>query len=169
MKLFLLALLALPPLSQAEEIVPLRTLFSEVKENEPTCFGREYSTEHMEKNTKQTVKKIRVKMVKDLTMPEFPSEYLDVEIALKGEKNFHKTYRSYLICNSEEGQCYVECDGGRVKAWGAKSGEFLFENLGFVIQGGCGGEEEETKFLKATKGGDDVFRLTKLPSQYCQL
>ena len=169
----LLSLLAIssPAFASTEPTVSLSTLFSQVKANEPSCYGREYSTEHMEKNEKQTVKKMRVKMVRDLTEPSSPSEYLDVEIALKGEENFFKTYRAFLICDSKQGECYVECDGGRVKAWGAKDGSLTLQNLGFVIQGGCGGDEgtDNTVMLKPTKGGDDIFKLVKLPSQYCQL
>lgn len=170
MKLLLLSLLAFGPgLAQAQEIVSLGSLFSLVQADAPICYGREYSTEHLENNAQQTVKKLRVKMVKDLSMPTEPTEMLDVEIALKGEDNFFKVYRAYFICDSAAGECTVECDGGRVKVWGKMSGEMMFENLGFVIDGGCGDARKKPTMLTPSSSGDALFELAKLPAEYCQL
>lgn len=166
--LLLSALFALT--AQAAEPVSLTEIFAALKAGEPACYGREYSTEHLEKHPKQTVRSFRAKLVKDATDPDFLNQYIEVEAVLKGEKNYYKLYRSFLVCDPARGECGVECDGGTIKVSGDKEGKLRIENKGFLLEGGCGGEEESDSVeLKPTPNGDDVFQLYKLPTEFCQL
>lgn len=142
------------------------SVFDGVTADQPVCYGREYSAEYLKSRPKQTVQKIMAKLIHD---KEYEQNQLSVEITRTGSKNFYKTYRALLICDKDD-RCYVECDGGSVNLSMRSDGRLAFKNNGFVIQGGCGGEgdEVEGEFLPATPGGDDQFRLTKLPSAFCQ-
>lgn len=166
MSLLLTALLAFT--AQAAEPVTLAEIFAAAEAGVPLCYGREYSTEHLEKHPKQTVRSFRAKLVKDATDPDYLNQYIEVEAVLKGEKNYNKLYRSFLVCDPARGECGVECDGGSVKVSGDTEGKLRIENNGFLLEGGCGGEED-TVVLKPSPGGDDVFQLYKLPAEYCQL
>lgn len=142
-----------------------RSVFEKVTPSQPVCYGREYSANTLKARPKQTVQKILAKFSKD---PEYNQNILSVEITLKGKKNFYTTFRSILFCDKDD-HCYVECDGGSADVSLMDDGRLLLKNNGFAIRGGCGGEDEEDGILlPATPGGDDEFRLTKLPSAFCQ-
>jgi hypothetical protein len=163
--LALLFSLFLSPAAPAQT-VPLSQLFAQLESGTPACFGREYSTEQLEANRGQSVRKIRAKLLRDESSG-FLSDLLELELSLKGEKNFHKVYRAYLPCETESGTCTVECDGGSMKVAGTGDGQLLLENEGIVIDGGCG--EGKARLLKPARGGDELFRLQRLPAEYCQL
>ena len=162
-----LLLAALLTLTAKAETKPLSELFAATEPNGATCYGREYSTDHLASHKLQTVKSFKAKLVRDLTSSDAANQYIQAEVVLKGEKNFYKLYRAYLLCQEGSDECAIECDGGRVKAWGTDEG-LTIQNLGILLEGGCG-EEAKPKYLKPTKGGDDVFNLVKLPAEFCQL
>lgn len=60
----------------------------------------------------------------------------------------------------------VDCDGGSVTIGQLDAKTMTLISNGFTVQGGCG-EETKTKFLKAIKDGDDIFKLETLPPSYC--
>lgn len=166
MTLILAALLTLNA-QAADAKRPLSELFSATAPNGATCYGREYSTDHLDKHPRQTVKSFKAKLVRDDTSTDYSNRYIQAEVVLKGEKNFYKLYRAYLSCQGDTNECSIDCDGGRIKAWGTEKG-LTIENLGFLMEGGCG-EESAPVFLKPSKGGDDIFNLVKLPGEFCQL
>jgi hypothetical protein len=157
--------------AQASSPRSLNDFFASVTTQQPQCYGREYSTPHLEKNLKQSVRAIRAKLIK---APEDGTRTIEIQTQLLGEKNFYKIYRSYLVCPGSKAEgmdpntCIIECDGGSAKISGDGTGKLLLTNQGFVLQGGCGSEEEETVFLKPTSGGDDKFLLSPLPKEFCQ-
>ncbi|WP_413290451.1 hypothetical protein [Bdellovibrio sp. HCB337] len=140
------------------------SVFDKVTPEQPICYGREYSAEYLKSRPKQTVQKILAKFSKDA---EYNQNLMTVEITLKGKKHFYKNYRSLLFCDKND-DCYVECDGGSASVSLQQDGRMHFKNNGFAIQGGCGSEEEDGFLLKPTVGGDDRFRLIKIPSGFCQ-
>jgi hypothetical protein len=144
--------------------------FSNVKKDQPVCYERDYSSEHMLKNSKQTVKSMKVKIYKDKEDSDSEMLYLAIEADVKPKgKNDYKHYRSGMACTQEDGKlkCWIDCDGGNAtlrpsletpETW------LRFENQGFTLYGGCGEEidEEDTIYLEPTKGGDDLFLLKKI-------
>lgn len=141
------------------------SVFEKVTPTQPICYGREYSAAYLKTRPKQTVQKILAKFSKDA---EYNQNIMTVEITLKGKKNFYTTFRSLLFCDKQD-HCYVECDGGSADVSLLDDGRLQFKNNSFAIRGGCGGEDEEDgQLLPATPGGDDVFRMTKLPAAFCQ-
>ena len=156
-------------LAGSETRLPLRDLFSPARGGGVTCFGREYSHDHLAAHPSQTVRSLRAKLVRDLTLPAEPNNYMELELGLTGEENFYRVYRAYLPCDLATGRCTMECDGGRVEAWGTRDGSLHLRNEGIVISGGCGESEEKPLVLNPTAGGDDLFRLSRLPADFCQL
>lgn len=156
--------------------------------DQPVCFGREYSEKHMAKAPLQTVKKMSVKIRK---FPEADggSLVMDVSALIKKditEKNedgttytysTYKPYVSALGCSKTSSttlECYIDCDGGSAAlTWDVKTAgqKVTLINNGFTLYGGCGEDEADMDnwlFLESVKGGDDVFELYSLPTQYCQ-
>lgn len=159
-----LTLLASAPTEAAR--LPLARVFEQAKPGQPICFGREYASSHLEKRPAQTVRKIQAKLVRDRTAPGFPNDYVELELSLKGEENFFRVHRTYLACDLRSGLCTMDCDGGRVEAWG-EGQKLLLRNEGLLLEGGCG--EENPRWLRPSPGGDDSFLLSRLPAEFCQL
>jgi hypothetical protein len=142
------------------------SVFSDVTADQPVCYGREYNESVLKARPLQTVQKIQAKLSHDA---EYNQNIMTVEITLKGKKNLYTNYRSMLFCDKDD-HCYVECDGGSVNTKIQSDGTLLIKNNGFVIHGGCGdeGEDIEGILLKRTEGGDDLFKLFRLPKEFCQ-
>lgn len=160
-----LAALLLPFPSPAEDEIPFAELARSVTVEQPACFGREYSAEQLRSRPLQTVRLLRAKLSRQ---DGSDAAFLEIEAVLKGAKNLHKLWRQFLIC-ADDGVCAVECDGGSVRLAGSADGGLSFHNQRFVLEGGCDGdgEEKETVFLDNKRGGDDLFRLARLPQEYC--
>jgi hypothetical protein len=152
-----------------KERVPLSRIFDQARAGQPACFGREFSSEELAANPRQELRKIRVKAVSEKIEEATNQDhrYFDMELTLKGEKNFYRIYRVYLICDTKTESCAVECDGGDVRAWGGPDGTLEIQNRDFVIDEGCG--EGRGRYLKAKPGADEHFSLVPLPKEYCQL
>ncbi len=162
--MFLLALFPLLAHASADKI-PLSAIFAQASHGQPLCFGREFSSSEPKRSQ---IKTIRAKVVSDKTDPAHPNNYLEIELSLRGEKEFYKIYRAYLPCNLATEQCTMECEGGSVRAWGQKNGALQIKNESFVIEGGCGASKKP-KYLTPAPGVDDVLQLTPLPRDFCQL
>lgn len=157
-----------------------------VQKESAVCYGREYSKAHLDKNTKQSVKSMKIKL---FDHPENPGQIsLDVDVILKKEFKYDdytyeefKPYRSGLVCYSTTDKlikCSIDCDGGSLEiTWDAKKNadnSVTLINKGFVVYGGCGEEDEngeplDSHWLEATKGGDDIFKLYLLPKEFCAI
>ena len=127
-----------------------------VTRQQPICYGREYSTAHMEKSSKQSIKRMDVKFFDEGD----------------GKQEFYvetKPYSNTLICQTYQGKywCGVECDGGSVHFEGSFGQSVKLVNNGVTVEGGCG-EEIESIFIPQVPGGDDFFTLYSLPAQFCQ-
>lgn len=165
----ILALMALPILTLAEDRISYSEVLSQASAAQPICFGREFSSAHLDAHPRQLVKEIRAKIVKDPTAVA-DYNYIEINAVLKGEKNFYKLYRAYLVCDAAAGECAVECDGGKIKVAGFKDGSLEIVNEGFLLEGGCGAAPSaKSLVLKPSRGGDDVFHLDRLPNSFCQL
>lgn len=165
MKLLILALLILGSQSHAAD-----KIFNKVKPNDPLCYGREYSADHLRSNPQQSVQKIQAKLeVAPASEGSVATKILELEVTLKGEEHAYKNYRAFFICDEQSDICSIECDGGRVQARVSDGGNFYIVNFGFVLQGGCGAEEGSNDiFLKPTPRADDLFEMVPLPRAYCQ-
>lgn len=133
------------------------------KSKDLSCYGREYNNEHMARHPKQTVQKIQAKFETEV---EYNTPFLALEITLKGDNNQYKNYRAAFI-QIEGNRWGIECDGGTVTTEFNKKGNLVLINNEFVIESECDGEEVTT-ILAALKGGDDVFEMVPLPSEFCQ-
>lgn len=163
MRFLLLAISILAPLhAGSEEEIPFSRLLSEVTVEQPICFGREYSDSHLRAHPLQTVALFRAKLSKQ---EGSDGSFLEVEMVRKGEKLRHKLWRQFLLCE-DNGRCAVECDGGSVTLSGTPGGGLGLRNDRFVIEGGCEGGAEPV-MLDNKRGGDDFFRLHRLPQEYC--
>lgn len=146
-----------------------------LSKNNSLCYGREYTEAHMAKHPLQTVKTMKVRI--DAPDEELNSGllmYIDLKLKRTTTDGFDflKPYHSGMFCNQEGNNlfCGIECDGGSaVVSWSVKDNgkTITFRNNGFVVYGGCGEDVEESEYLEAAKGGDDVFVLYKLPQEYC--
>ncbi len=163
----LIALLALVATSLTANAAPkIGEVFAGVTHAQPKCYGREYSRAELAKHPKQTVEMIKAKLLKYSADPSMESRGMKIEVRLKGQEglNFHAEFS----CHEYDGKlmCGIDCDGGSVDIAQFDPKTMTLKNNGFVVAGGCG-EDEQTKFLKALKGGDDLFKLTALPQAFC--
>jgi hypothetical protein len=174
MKSIILALLVGSSTSFAAVSVPPATV------DQPVCYGREYSSAHMEKSDKQTVKRMDIQFYREKDFPNTLLMRLKVDVKKEsgyrdigdGKKSYYITTRPYsntLVCDTYDGKfgCYIECDGGSVGFEGGFGTTTKLVNKGVTVEGGCG-EEGDTIWLDAVKGGDDYFTLQALPKEFCQ-
>ncbi len=165
--LFIAILLSSPAAFAASPYFSFEQVVNQATPTQPVCYGREYSESHLAQNRAQTVKKLRAKIVKSADAGEGYT-LLKIDAELKGEKNLFKVWRATMFCQNSSGHCSIECDGGSVNLRGdSRNGNLLLTNNGFVLEGGCEEEEGNTVFLSPTKGGDDLFSLKRLPSEFC--
>lgn len=162
----LFATLALASFADASTAPKLADVFKDVTYAQPKCYGREYSRAELQAHPKQTVEQIKAKLIKYSADPQMNSAGLKIEVRLKGEEGTN--YRAEFSCFENAGQtmCAIECDGGSVTVAEFDQTKMTLNSNGFTVYGGCG-EEGETKFLDALKGGDDIFKLQALPQAYC--
>ncbi|MDX9730204.1 MAG: hypothetical protein RBT63_00400 [Bdellovibrionales bacterium] len=164
---------------QAVAAVNLATLFSKAKasETQSVCYAREYSESHLEAKPLQRVKKMSLKLNR-IVNDEQVYYAAEVDLKLKtvvtdADGETYIVYKSHSNAFSclQDGQCYIDCDGGRAKVatLSRDRDSLTFVNEGFVVHGGCGGSgvESERVFLDAVKSGDDVFKLYRLRSEAC--
>lgn len=154
--------------------------------DQPVCFGREYSEAHMNKNTLQTVKKMTLKFSKDdvgggymmnIDAQIKKTEFVTLDDGTQETNVLYKPYTSGMYCQVDGKtslNCFIDCDGGTAAvSWevATAKNEITFTNKGFQLYGGCGEDELDSSnwiWLDPAKGGDDVFKMYALPSQYCQ-
>lgn len=143
-------------------------VFESVTEAQPVCYGKEYSNKHLESRPAQTVKRIRAKFTR---IDEYNQHNLLLDLDLKGAENTYTTFRAHMICFSGS-ECAIECDGGRVSVQLQNDGQLKLQNEGIIVEGGCGDSQEDgepvTRYIEPTRGGDDVFLMSRLPDTYCQ-
>lgn len=155
-----------------------KSVFSGVNTKLGKCYSRQYSTEHMAKNPKQTVTAMAAKFYTETFSGSGDEDYqidlLKIQAKVKGSD---KVYGVELACN-KDGSCFIDCDGPRVAARFSKNnpGSMLIDNSeGSLVLDPltCGDDvsEEELEamnvWLKGTKGGDDIFRLDPMPDYQC--
>lgn len=141
-------------------------IFKQISFTQPKCYGREYTKKDLAAHPKQTVEQIKAKLMKYSADTTIDSNGLQIEVRLKGEKGAN--YHAEFSCFDNDGKtlCAIDCDGGSVTIGTFDATQMTLNSNGFIVRGGCG-EEGKTKFLKALKGGDDIFKLQALPASYC--
>lgn len=151
--------------------------FENITPENPVCFEREYTEGHMDRHPLQTVKQMTMKYS---TEPRFEGAVLlDIKALIKRPSKKRYTYNVYsttMFCSlkTESLECSIDCDGGNATvAWDVQSGdgdEIVFKNKGFVMYGGCGSDVDmdDTIWLDAKKGGDDVFKLYRMDDNACR-
>jgi hypothetical protein len=184
-KVFALAVLFMMSVQVQAATVKIPTL-NDVAPGKPVCFGREYSTPHMEAHPKQTVKKMRLKFTRNLFDGK-PEEYLGMGIeadivktaGYDDNKKYQVTTSPYgngMYCQQKGAKldCSIECDGGHATvSWktSQKDNEITFVNEGLILYGGCDADDDNEQkwiWLDPKKGGDDIFKMYALPAEYCQ-
>ena len=143
-------------------------IFKGVTYAQPECYGREYTRAELKSHPNQTVEQIKAKLLKYSVDPAANSNGLKIEVRLAKEEGLN--YHAEFSCMESVGQtlCAIECDGGSVVVGQFDEKTMILKSNGFTIKGGCDSEDsEKTKFLKALKGGDDIFTLKALPASFC--
>jgi hypothetical protein len=167
--------------SAAEKVSPLPQHFPLYQE---ICFGRTYDAKHLASHPKQRVTSIH--LFRDFT-PDTNSELppddkkslmepdgddgrvnLSAYVRLRDKKG---VYSNMFSCTkSEKGDvlCGIDCDGGSFRLKTAGTALDL-SNEGFVVVGGCGGNEEDhANSVFVQPGQDDKsFRLAPQPLNAC--
>ncbi len=146
---------------------------SEITKDNPVCFERAYSERHMGSHPLQTVKSMQMKFHIDATTSP-GSTYLNIKAQIKKNRRY-KPYQTDMNCRMSATtlSCSIDCDGGTAKVeWetSGKDGEITFVNKGFIMYGGCGEETDPNDWiwLDPKKGGDDIFKLYKMPTNVCK-
>jgi hypothetical protein len=141
------------------------------------CYGREYTRAELKSHPLQTVEQIKAKLLKYSADPLANSNGLKIEVRLANEEGVN--YHAEFSCMETNGKtlCAIDCDGGSVTIGEFDAKTMTLKSNGFIIKGGCDGGDtsgdesgdglEKSKFLKALKGGDDVFKMKALPPSYC--
>ena len=148
------------------------------------CFGRVYDGKHLATHPRQRVTSLL--LFRDFT-PDTNAEYppddrqallgpdgedgrvnLSAYVRLRDRKG---VYSNSFSCNkSDKGDviCGIDCDGGSFRLKAAGAGLDLV-NEGFVVVGGCGGnEEDQANSVFVRPGSDDrTFRLAPQPLNVC--
>lgn len=148
------------------------------------CFGRVYDAKHLASHPKQRVSSLY--LFRDFT-PDTNAEYppddrqslldpdgdggavnLSAYVRLRDRKGVYSN--SFSCRRSDKGDvvCGIDCDGGSFRLKAAGTGLDL-TNEGFVVVGGCGGNEEDhANSVFVEPGADDKsFRLAPLPLNAC--
>lgn len=148
------------------------------------CFGRVYDARHLASHPRQRV--ISVLLFRDFT-PDTNAEYppddrqalldpdgedgrvnLSAYVRLRDRKGVYSN--SFSCTRSDKGDvvCGIDCDGGSFRLKAAGSGLDL-TNEGFVVVGGCGGNEEDQAHSVFVQPGNDdkTFRLAPHPLNAC--
>ena len=147
----------------------MKEIFKDVTYAQPQCFGREYTRAELKSHPQQTVEQIKAKLIKYSVDPLANSNGLKIEVRLAKEEGVN--YHAEFSCMEDQGKtlCAIDCDGGSVTIGQFDAKTMTLSSNGFTIEGGCDGDEgsEKSKFLKAIKGGDDIFTLKALPTSFC--
>lgn len=148
------------------------------------CFGRVYDARHLKEHPKQRVtgfhvfrdftpdpnseieQETREQMIKD----DGTNGYVNVTAFVRF-RDRKGVFSHMLSCRRMEGGkvfCGIECDGGSFNLRPSGS-SLLVDNNGFVVVGGCGGNEEEQAHPEfVAPGADDkTFRLDRQPVAQC--
>lgn len=130
------------------------------------CYQRTYTAEHLAKNPDQTVRKLRIALPESIEGPGAAWAWF---------RDSGKEYSMPLWCfappaGSPKGArtCGVECDGGTflLKPRDAKS-VLLTTTFGFLVSGGCGAEDEDTRWIKDEGKPSTTFRLNTVAASVC--
>jgi hypothetical protein len=149
------------------------------------CFGRVYDAQHLKSHPRQRVTSFHI--FRDFTPdPNWEMEQNTREemIAVDGDNGYvnvtafirfrdrKSVFSNMLSCRRADGGkvfCGIDCDGGSFNLRPSGASSLLVENNGFVVVGGCGGNEEEQDRPEfVAPGADDkTFRLDKQPIAQC--
>lgn len=162
MKIIYLSLL----FSMAAQAVTLDGVFGSLPEG-GTCFTRSYSSAHLARHPKQTVKNITIKLSRTSPWTANDGEFMQVLVNQK--KAPQKNLRQAMSCFESDGEvvCAVDCDGGAMYVTALKDGKLTVSNQNLTLKGGCGEDEDETIYLQTIAGGDDSFVLSEAPMAAC--
>lgn len=139
---------------------PLSQHFSD----EPTCYSRSYSADHLRKNPAQRVSYIRFDHVPG-SMGEVGPGELAFSVSVRFKES-PKTLTNSGLCFplSETYRCQLECDGGGFELKNRDlSSLYLLNPSGFIVSS-CGGDDYVEL---APKPDDKIFRLNRLPPSEC--
>jgi len=159
--------------SAAEKASPLPAHFPLFQE---ICFGRVYDAKHLASHPKQRVTSIHLfrdfssdtnsEMPPDdrksLMEPDGEDGRVNVSayVRLRDRKGVYSNMFSCMKTDKGDVLCGIDCDGGSTRLKPAGAGLDLL-NEGFVVVGGCGGnEEDQANSVYVRPGQDDKsFRL----------
>jgi hypothetical protein len=131
-----------------------------------SCFARQYTAEHMDKNQTQVITSIAIRFQGPATDKSNTGEWGDVTAYFKGEQT---KFTQTLYCSLYEGShyCGVECDGGRTEVKWKGPDTILLRTDGFVVSGRCDGTEQTLRYVKDKTDGFTTFRLNRASMDKC--
>jgi len=150
------------------------------------CFGRVYDRAHMASHPDQKAISIHVFRAlghraesekwypgqRDEEIKRFRESGDTSVAAFVTFRDRRGYFRNTLNCNKEDQDgvlCAIDCDGGSFKLKREYANATMLVNHGFVLVGGCGGEDvEESQTVHFSPGKDDkLFRLETKPLSAC--
>src|SRR6266540_707893 len=150
------------------------------------CFGRVYDRAHMASHPDQKAISIHVFRAlghraesekwypgqRDEEIKRFRESGDTSVAAFVTFRDRRGYFRNTLNCNKEDQDgvlCAIFCDGGSFKLKREYANATMLVNHGFVLVGGCGGEDvEESQTVHFSPGKDDkLFRLETKPLSAC--
>ena len=169
--LCLIAVFLTPGISQAADL-PGGFFY-----DQPTCFERTYTRDHLRKHPNQRVSRIRFEhfphiwgLTRDDGRTVDPRlspgrVHFRVLVAMRGKP---RLYDNTGECYAEGGRlnCYVECDGGGFEIIRDGKNKMLIKNRGFSVSG-CGSSDAEDLAWVNAMPDDKVFRVYRLPALDC--
>ncbi len=134
------------------------------------CYVRTYSDEHLRKNPNQVVRDIR------MILPDVPTEFASAIVKFRDSpRSFQQGFNCYVADDPKYPDaflyCSVDCDGGTFVA--RQPGDdrrsiLVTTPWGFIVSGGCGEEEEETRNVLDKDADGTTFKLYQAELSECR-
>lgn len=178
MRLSVLALLLLAPLTAVAEDFGTLTTFLEPRDGALACWDRTYSADHLAKHPDQKVEAMKFTLEYDEIEPNedwvdgHKAYYFELQAKLRGKPGRARAVGDCFFTPDKVIFCGIECDGGGVAVSRAKNGEDLFidlERSGYIrMTYSCGVDDGQEETINLEPEPDDRnFLLQPLPVSQC--
>lgn len=138
------------------------------------CFRREYSAQHLASQPNQTIRALEIRFETQET--EF--EPLRAAYVTAWFRDREEPFTNQLGCWKPKDTtgypvdligCAVDCDGGAFLSWYSENDTILIETSGFIVQGGCGSEDDlETRTVTDRGVEKTRFKLYWVDAATCR-
>lgn len=147
----------------------------------PGCYARDYDAAHLAANPAQGVAALRLWLFDET--PGAPAAIIAARMAAQGQGVADgvagQELLQYTYCDADDGECFVECDGGSFDTFPQADGGVILSTGHFTIgdNDGCGGSSSlleegasETRYRLAAAAPEvcaDLSRTYPIPAEGC--